>query len=114
MRTWLAITVGLYPLMPDGTCYLLAVDFDEESWRDDVMAFRQSRDELDVPVSLEISRSGKDREAVRGGHEVFVPERAPGGSGFRLALPCARRLGAGLELPLQRSDLLGERVAIAP
>jgi hypothetical protein len=31
-----------------------------------------------------------------------------------LALPCARRLGAGLELPLQRSDLLGERVALAP
>ncbi|MEQ0777715.1 hypothetical protein ABLT15_35960, partial [Paraburkholderia tropica] len=26
-------TVGLYPLMPDGTCYLLAVDFDEEGWR---------------------------------------------------------------------------------
>ncbi|WP_429354967.1 TOTE conflict system archaeo-eukaryotic primase domain-containing protein [Paraburkholderia sp. 32] len=34
-------TVGLYPLMADGTCYLLAVDFDDESWRDDAMAFRQ-------------------------------------------------------------------------
>ncbi|WP_321937422.1 TOTE conflict system archaeo-eukaryotic primase domain-containing protein [Paraburkholderia sp. J8-2] len=56
-------TVGLYPLMPDGTCYLLAVDFDEESWRDDVMAFRQSCDELDVPVSLEISRSGNGAHA---------------------------------------------------
>jgi hypothetical protein len=51
-------TVGLYPLMPDGTCYLLAVDFDEEGWRDDAMAFRQSCDELGVPVALEISRSG--------------------------------------------------------
>lgn len=56
-------TVGLYPLMPDGTCYLLAVDFDEESWRDDAMAFRQSCDELDVPVSLEISRSGNGAHA---------------------------------------------------
>ncbi|WP_306770855.1 DNA primase small subunit domain-containing protein [Paraburkholderia sp. UYCP14C] len=56
-------TVGLYPLMPDGTCYLLAIDFDEESWRDDAMAFRQSCDELDVPVSLEISRSGNGAHA---------------------------------------------------
>ncbi|WP_326491244.1 TOTE conflict system archaeo-eukaryotic primase domain-containing protein [Paraburkholderia sp. HD33-4] len=56
-------TVGLYPLMPDGTCYLLAVDFDEESWRDDAMAFRQSCDELRVPVSLEISRSGNGAHA---------------------------------------------------
>lgn len=51
-------TVGLYPLMPDGTCYLLAVDFDEEGWREDAMAFRQSCEELGVPVSLENSRSG--------------------------------------------------------
>ncbi|MBB5429523.1 superfamily II DNA or RNA helicase [Paraburkholderia atlantica] len=56
-------TLGLYPLMPDGTCDLLAVDFDEESWRDDAMAFRQSCDELDVPVSLEISRSGNGAHA---------------------------------------------------
>ena len=49
--------------MPDGTCYLLAVDFDEDNWRDDAMAFRQSCDELDVPVSLEISRSGNGAHA---------------------------------------------------
>ncbi|MHA6848762.1 TOTE conflict system archaeo-eukaryotic primase domain-containing protein [Ralstonia syzygii] len=51
-------TVGLYPLMPNGTCYLLAVDFDEEGWREDATAFRQSCRELGVPAALEVSRSG--------------------------------------------------------
>ncbi|SAL06869.1 helicase [Caballeronia calidae] len=56
-------TLGLYPLMPDGTCFLLAVDFDEEGWREDARAFRQSCRELDVPVSLELSRSGNGAHA---------------------------------------------------
>ncbi|WP_232461932.1 TOTE conflict system archaeo-eukaryotic primase domain-containing protein [Burkholderia ubonensis] len=56
-------TVGLYPLMLDSTCYLLAVDFDEEGWREDAMAFRQSCEALGVPVSLEISRSGNGAHA---------------------------------------------------
>ncbi|WP_343300099.1 DNA primase small subunit domain-containing protein [Burkholderia sp. MS455] len=56
-------TVGLYPLMLDSTCYLLAVDFDEAGWREDVMAFRQSCEELGVPVSIEISRSGNGAHA---------------------------------------------------
>ncbi|WP_353889423.1 DNA primase small subunit domain-containing protein [uncultured Paraburkholderia sp.] len=56
-------TVGLYPLMPDGTCNLLAVDFDEEGWREDASAFCQSCRELEVPVSLEISRSGNGAHA---------------------------------------------------
>ncbi|WP_346778710.1 DEAD/DEAH box helicase family protein [Burkholderia sp. Ac-20353] len=56
-------TVGLYPLMPGGTCYLLAVDFDEADWRNDAAAFRQSCRELGVPVSIEISRSGQGAHA---------------------------------------------------
>lgn len=56
-------TVGLYPLMLDSTCYLLAVDFDEDGWREDAMAFRQSCEGLGVPVSLEISRSGNGAHA---------------------------------------------------
>jgi superfamily II DNA or RNA helicase len=52
-------TVGVYPLMEDGTCCFLAVDFDEADWRDDARAFMQSCDELDIPAALEISRSGK-------------------------------------------------------
>ncbi len=51
-------TMGVYPLLTDDTCHFLAVDFDDAQWRDDAQAFRQSCDELGVPASLEISRSG--------------------------------------------------------
>jgi superfamily II DNA or RNA helicase len=51
-------TVGVYPLLTDDTCHFLAVDFDDAQWRDDAQAFRQSCDELGVPASMEISRSG--------------------------------------------------------
>lgn len=51
------IVIGVYPLLPDDTCYFLAVDFDEADWREDVTAFAQSCRELGVPVALEISRS---------------------------------------------------------
>ena len=57
------IVIGVYPLLPDDTCYFIAVDFDEADWRADVMAFAQSCRELDVPVALEISRSGNGAHA---------------------------------------------------
>ncbi len=56
-------TVGIYPLLPDDTCHLLAVDFDETEWREDARAFAQSCAELGVPVALEISRSGQGAHA---------------------------------------------------
>jgi hypothetical protein len=57
------VVIGVYPLLPDDTCYFLAVDFDEADWRQDVVAFAQSCGELGVPVALEISRSGKGAHA---------------------------------------------------
>ncbi len=48
--------IGLYPLLADDHCHLLAVDFDESDWRDDARAFVQSCRELDVPAALEKSR----------------------------------------------------------
>lgn len=50
--------IGVYPLLADDTCYFLAVDFDEEDWKEDALAFVQSCFELGVPAALEISRSG--------------------------------------------------------
>lgn len=52
-------TLGLYPLLENDTCHLLAVDFDEQDWREDARAFRRSCLELAVPAALEISRSGE-------------------------------------------------------
>jgi len=51
-------TVGIYPLLKDDTCCLLAVDFDEANWTDDVLAFLDTCDRIGVPAYLERSRSG--------------------------------------------------------
>ena len=56
-------TVGVYPLLADDSCHLLAVDFDEAEWKEDARAFAHSCLELGVPVSLEISRSGNGAHA---------------------------------------------------
>ena len=76
-------TLGLYPLLENDQCFLLAVDFDEQDWRDDARAFWRTCQALDVPAALEISRSGQ-------GAHVWVF--------FEDAIPAkdARRLGAAL------------------
>lgn len=60
--------IGLYAMMPDETCNFLVFDFDYHSeeletaecdWIDEVQALRQICQELEVPVLVERSRSGK-------------------------------------------------------
>jgi superfamily II DNA or RNA helicase len=76
-------TVGLYPLLENDHCHLLAVDFDEQDWRNDARAFLRSCRQLAVPAALEISRSGE------GAHVwVFFEEAVPARE--------ARQLGAAL------------------
>src|SRR5712692_3434733 len=36
-------TVGLYPLLPDETCWFLAPDFDKKTWEYDPQAFRKPK-----------------------------------------------------------------------
>jgi hypothetical protein len=74
---------GVYPLLADETCFLLAVDFDKAGWREDAAAFVQACRRLDLPAALERSRSGQ------GGHVWLF---------FDAALPAAlaRRLGSHL------------------
>ena len=63
-------TVGVYPLLPDETCWFLAADFDKKTWEYDALAFLETCQELNVPAALERSRSGK------GGHIWIFFERA--------------------------------------
>jgi hypothetical protein len=50
--------MGIYPMLRDETCFLLAVDFDKEGWREDANAFWETCRCLNVPAALERSRSG--------------------------------------------------------
>jgi superfamily II DNA or RNA helicase len=51
-------TAGVYPMLPDETCWFLAADFDKASWMRDVAAFRDTARTFGIPVAIERSRSG--------------------------------------------------------
>lgn len=88
-------TIGVYPLLPDETCWFLAVDFDKKTWQEDSIAFLDACREMNVPAALERSRSGK------GGHVWIF---------FDCALPAvtARKLGCAiLTRTMERRHQLG-------
>lgn len=65
-------TIGVYPMLPDETCWFLAADFDKTSWQQDVHAFLETCSLFNVPAAIERSRSGN------GGHVwVFFAEPVP-------------------------------------
>ncbi len=74
---------GVYPLLPDETCWFLAADFDKESWADDAMAMLDTCRAKGIPAALERSRSGN------GGH-VWIFFSAP------VSARTARQLGAAM------------------
>lgn len=77
------VSIGLYPMLADDSCRLLACDFDGEQWQLDAQAYVQAADAVGVPTAVEVSRSGQ------GAHVwIFFTEPAP-------ALD-ARALGFGL------------------
>jgi hypothetical protein len=51
--------LGLYPLLEDETCWLLAVDFDKGTWTEDVSAFAETCRRISLPAAIERSRSGQ-------------------------------------------------------
>jgi superfamily II DNA or RNA helicase/very-short-patch-repair endonuclease len=63
---------GVYPMLADETCYFLAMDFDNQSWREDVLAVMETCHRLEIPAALECSRSGN------GGHVwLFFSDAVP-------------------------------------
>jgi superfamily II DNA or RNA helicase/very-short-patch-repair endonuclease len=72
---------GVYPLLQDETCFLLAIDFDKIGWREDVAAVLDVCRDLELPAVVERSRSG------RGAHVWFLFEEA-------IPAALARRLGS--------------------
>ena len=77
------LTVGAYPLLPDETCWFLAVDFDKKTWHQDASAFLATCQELNVPAAFERSRSGN------GGHVWIFFDRA-------IPAVTARKLGCAI------------------
>jgi superfamily II DNA or RNA helicase len=55
--------IGVYPLLSDETCLILAADFDGASWQEDVAAFAATCRRIGVPPAIERSRSGKGAHA---------------------------------------------------
>ncbi len=55
--------MGVYPLLPDETCWFLAADFDKKTWQGDIAAFAESCKLHGVPVAIERSRSGNGAHA---------------------------------------------------
>lgn len=75
--------IGLYPILPDDTCYFLVIDFDDGAWRENADAVRSVCVEWEIPCGVERSRSGE-------GAHLWVL--------FEDAIPCAtaRKLGSAL------------------
>jgi hypothetical protein len=76
-------TVGIYPLLLDETCWLLAADFDKATWQEDSLAFLATCQRAGVPAYLERSRSGN------GGHVWIFFERP-------ILAVLARKMGCAL------------------
>jgi hypothetical protein len=52
-------TIGVYPLLPDETCWFLAADLDKAAWEYDSLSFLETCLELKVAAALERCSPGK-------------------------------------------------------
>ncbi|MBI1320227.1 MAG: restriction endonuclease subunit R [Candidatus Hydrogenedens sp.] len=77
------VTVGIYPLLSDETCFFLAADFDKKGWKKDAKAYLSACADVNVPAALERSRSGN------GCHVWIFFERA-------IPAALARKLGSSI------------------
>jgi len=91
------VHVGLYPLLDGDRCWWLAADFDKDEALFDAFMYAKAGRALQVPVALEVSRSGTGAHAW-----VFFTSPVPAET--------ARRLGTGL---LREAMSLRGRMSLA-
>jgi hypothetical protein len=78
--------MGVYAMLPDETCWFLAVDFDKSTWKDDVGAFVETARRRGLPVLVERSRSGN------GAHVwFFFSEPVPASIARKMGMPRGHR-----------------------
>lgn len=94
--------VGIYPLLPDDSCRLLAIDLDRSSWRADVQAIGKTCRSLGLHPAIERSRSGN------GAHIwFFFTEVVPAADARRLGFTIlTRTMARGSALSIDSYDRL--------
>jgi len=94
--------IGLYPLLPDATCWWLAADFDGPQAMLDAHAYVKAAASLGVPCGLEISQSG------RGAHVwTFFTSPVPAADARAMGTACIHRaMALRGSMPLASYDRL--------
>ncbi len=94
--------IGLYPLLPDATCWWLAADFDGPQAMLDAHAYVKAAASLGIPCGLEISQSG------RGAHVwTFFTEPVAAADARAMGTACVHRaMALRGSMPLTSYDRL--------
>ena len=94
--------IGLYPLLPDATCWWITADFDGPQAMLDAHAYVKAATSLGVPCGLEISQSG------RGAHVwTFFTSRVPAADARAVGTACIHRaMALRGSMPLASYDRL--------
>lgn len=85
------IFLGIYPLLQDGTCYFLAIDFDEGNWLQEMICVKRIAEKYRIGAIMERSQSGA------GGHLWIFFEH-------RISAVKVRNLGKFLLKEAMRSE----------
>lgn len=91
------LTVGIYPMFPDNSCFFLAFDFDKKDWKEDVISFIQVTRNYQLHTLVEISQSGQGCHIW-----LFFSERVPA--------TLARKLGGKL---LKEAAFLRQKTSLS-
>lgn len=81
--------IGVYPLLPDNTSWLLVADFDEQNWKEEAVSFLDTCNKKNILAYLERSRSGN------GGHVwIFFDKPYPAAKSRKIFISILERSGA--------------------